>query len=276
MSSSLANFDERVLQDLSTIFRYLDGDDEPGEFISDETENTDLLKKAHESYQSVESKASEADFDVDFSAILDGDPVNWAILELATDPDPSSMQEIAAETSYSQATVQKRFRNFRSANLMQELGTEEVKKRGYHGKTKLHQGNEVTIELLNFGNQVASTLESNSDKNSYPSDEAVYQKFHALGNEYNPEIIEYIRVNGPQTAQSLSDNLDIPIATLYRRLNTMEDSGVIAEFSEKDHINYSTAYDLSLDEEDVEEMIGKLKFLAAGNPSIPDEYNGWR
>lgn len=43
----------------------------------------------------------------------------------------------------------------------------------------------------------------------------------ALGNKYNPEILD--ATAEPKSAQELSDALDVPIATCYRRINELTD-----------------------------------------------------
>ena len=40
----------------------------------------------------------------------------------------------------------------------------------------------------------------------------------ALGNEYNPEILQ--ATHEPRSAQDLSEELGVPIATCYRRTST--------------------------------------------------------
>lgn len=40
-----------------------------------------------------------------------------------------------------------------------------------------------------------------------------------LGNKYNPEILD--AASEPKSAQELSDELDVPIATCYRRINEL-------------------------------------------------------
>lgn len=42
-----------------------------------------------------------------------------------------------------------------------------------------------------------------------------------LGNKYNPEILD--AASEPMSAQELSDELDVPIATCYRRINELTD-----------------------------------------------------
>lgn len=45
---------------------------------------------------------------------------------------------------------------------------------------------------------------------------------HALGNEYNAEILG--ATDEARSAQALSDELDIPIATCYRRIEELEEA----------------------------------------------------
>jgi len=47
------------------------------------------------------------------------------------------------------------------------------------------------------------------------------ETLQVLGNEYNPEILE--ATDEPRSAQELSEELDIPIATCYRRIDELED-----------------------------------------------------
>ena len=46
-----------------------------------------------------------------------------------------------------------------------------------------------------------------------------------LGNEYNPEILE--ATHEPRSAQELSDELDVPIATCYRRIDELTEADLI-------------------------------------------------
>lgn len=43
----------------------------------------------------------------------------------------------------------------------------------------------------------------------------------SLGNKYNPEILD--ATDEPKSAQELSDELDVPIATCYRRIDELTD-----------------------------------------------------
>lgn len=54
--------------------------------------------------------------------------------------------------------------------------------------------------------------------------EAVLQ---ALGNKYNPDILQ--STFEPKSAQELSDELDIPIATSYRRVEELVELGLLIE-----------------------------------------------
>jgi predicted transcriptional regulator len=47
-----------------------------------------------------------------------------------------------------------------------------------------------------------------------------------LGSKYSAEILG--ATNEPQSAQELSDHLDIPIATCYRRIEDLTDSGLLS------------------------------------------------
>jgi len=46
-----------------------------------------------------------------------------------------------------------------------------------------------------------------------------------LGNEYNAEILE--ATNDPHSAQELSETLDVPIATCYRRIDELTESDLL-------------------------------------------------
>jgi DNA-binding Lrp family transcriptional regulator len=48
---------------------------------------------------------------------------------------------------------------------------------------------------------------------------------HALGNEYNAEILG--ATDEARSAQALSDELDIPIATCYRRIEELEEADLL-------------------------------------------------
>jgi predicted transcriptional regulator len=48
---------------------------------------------------------------------------------------------------------------------------------------------------------------------------ASVETLRVLGNEYNAEILQ--ATNEPQSAQDLSEELDIPIATCYRRIDEL-------------------------------------------------------
>ena len=48
-----------------------------------------------------------------------------------------------------------------------------------------------------------------------------------LGNKYNPEILQ--RTYEPKSAQELSEELDIPIATSYRRVEELVEMGLLEE-----------------------------------------------
>lgn len=46
-----------------------------------------------------------------------------------------------------------------------------------------------------------------------------------LGNKYNAEILS--AASEPKSAQELSDELDVPIATCYRRINELTDADLL-------------------------------------------------
>jgi predicted transcriptional regulator len=50
---------------------------------------------------------------------------------------------------------------------------------------------------------------------------ASVETLRVLGNEYNAEILE--ATDEPRSAQELSEELDIPIATCYRRIDELEE-----------------------------------------------------
>lgn len=68
-----------------------------------------------------------------------------------------------------------------------------------------------------------------------------------LGNKYNPEILQ--RAYEPKSAQELSEELDIPIATSYRRVEELQELGLLEEegkeFSEEGR--QRTVYRRSID-----------------------------
>ena len=51
--------------------------------------------------------------------------------------------------------------------------------------------------------------------------------FRALGREYSVEILE--AAGEPKSAQQLSEELDVPIATCYRRINELAENGLLEE-----------------------------------------------
>jgi predicted transcriptional regulator len=46
-----------------------------------------------------------------------------------------------------------------------------------------------------------------------------------LGNEYNPQILSF--AHEPRSAQELSEELDVPIATCYRRIEELTDADLL-------------------------------------------------
>jgi predicted transcriptional regulator len=46
-----------------------------------------------------------------------------------------------------------------------------------------------------------------------------------LGNKYNPEILD--AASEPKSAQELSEELDVPIATCYRRINELTEANLL-------------------------------------------------
>ncbi|MFB6112530.1 MAG: ArsR/SmtB family transcription factor [Halodesulfurarchaeum sp.] len=53
----------------------------------------------------------------------------------------------------------------------------------------------------------------------------VVEVLQVLGNRYNPQILQ--ATNTPKSAQELSDELDIPIATSYRRIEELTDQDLL-------------------------------------------------
>lgn len=54
---------------------------------------------------------------------------------------------------------------------------------------------------------------------------ASVEVLHVLGNEYNPEILQ--ATHQPMSAQDLSDELGVPIATCYRRIEELTDAELL-------------------------------------------------
>lgn len=53
----------------------------------------------------------------------------------------------------------------------------------------------------------------------------VVEVLRVLGNKYNPEILQ--ATNTPKSAQELSEELDIPIATSYRRIEELTENDLL-------------------------------------------------
>jgi predicted transcriptional regulator len=51
------------------------------------------------------------------------------------------------------------------------------------------------------------------------------EMLRVLGNEYNPQILSF--AHEPRSAQELSDELDVPIATCYRRIEELQDADLL-------------------------------------------------
>jgi len=51
------------------------------------------------------------------------------------------------------------------------------------------------------------------------------EMLRVLGNEYNPQILSF--AHEPRSAQELSDELDVPIATCYRRIEELTDANLL-------------------------------------------------
>lgn len=54
---------------------------------------------------------------------------------------------------------------------------------------------------------------------------ASVEVLHVLGNEYNPEILQ--ATYEPRSAQELSEELDVPIATCYRRIEELSEADLL-------------------------------------------------
>ena len=54
---------------------------------------------------------------------------------------------------------------------------------------------------------------------------ASVETLRVLGNEYNAEILQ--ATNEPRSAQDLSDELDVPIATCYRRIDELTEAELL-------------------------------------------------
>jgi predicted transcriptional regulator len=51
------------------------------------------------------------------------------------------------------------------------------------------------------------------------------EMLRVLGNEYNPQILSF--AHEPRSAQELSDELDVPIATCYRRIEELQEANLL-------------------------------------------------
>jgi predicted transcriptional regulator len=51
------------------------------------------------------------------------------------------------------------------------------------------------------------------------------EMLRVLGNEYNPQILSF--AHEPRSAQELSEELDVPIATCYRRIEELTGAGLL-------------------------------------------------
>ncbi|WP_435070284.1 winged helix-turn-helix domain-containing protein [Haloplanus sp. C73] len=51
------------------------------------------------------------------------------------------------------------------------------------------------------------------------------EMLRVLGNEYNPQILSF--AHEPRSAQELSDELDVPIATCYRRIEELQEADLL-------------------------------------------------
>lgn len=74
-----------------------------------------------------------------------------------------------------------------------------------------------------MSNASGSTEASETSTISNPQTETLY----ALGNEYNPDILR--STSNPLTVSELSDMLDIPIATCYRRIEELVDANLLEQ-----------------------------------------------
>lgn len=51
------------------------------------------------------------------------------------------------------------------------------------------------------------------------------EMLRVLGNEYNPQILSF--AHEPRSAQELSDELNVPIATCYRRIEELQEANLL-------------------------------------------------
>jgi len=51
------------------------------------------------------------------------------------------------------------------------------------------------------------------------------EMIRVLGNEYNPQILSF--AHEPRSAQGLSDELGVPIATCYRRIEELQEADLL-------------------------------------------------
>lgn len=70
----------------------------------------------------------------------------------------------------------------------------------------------------------------------------------ALGQEYSVDILE--AADSPVSARELSSELDVPIATCYRRIETLVDAGLLEEVGRElsDRGRQTTVYRRSVEE----------------------------
>ncbi|RLM53411.1 ArsR family transcriptional regulator [Halobellus sp. Atlit-31R] len=72
------------------------------------------------------------------------------------------------------------------------------------------------------------------------------QTISALGQKYSVEILE--ATDEPRSAKWLSEELDVPIATCYRRVQTLADVGLVKEVElEAENGQQKTGYKRSID-----------------------------
>lgn len=81
---------------------------------------------------------------------------------------------------------------------------------------------------------------------------ASVETLQVLGNEYNPQILE--ATAEPQSAQQLSEQLEVPIATCYRRIDELTEADLLELYDRplSDEHRRINVYRRSVDEIHVE------------------------
>jgi DNA-binding transcriptional ArsR family regulator len=98
-----------------------------------------------------------------------------------------------------------------------------------------------------------------------------------LGNKYNAEILA--AAHEQQSAQDLSDGLDIPIATSYRRINELTDAGLL-ELEDSiltEERKRTDVYRRQVDEVNIVFEEGTVSVTTERRPEIKNKLdNAWR